>query len=54
MNIFFRIGDNLITAPNNDRILDGVTRKSIIDLCKFLKINVEINQYQLKNYFRLS
>ena len=42
MNIFFRIGDNLITAPNNDRILDGVTRKSIIDLCKYLKINIEV------------
>ncbi len=42
MNIFFRIGDNLITAPNNDRILDGVTRKSVIELCKYLKINIEV------------
>ena len=48
MNIFFRIGDNLITAPNNDRILDGVTRKSIIDLCNYLKINVEIRPISIK------
>ena len=48
MNIFFRIGNNLITAPNNDRILDGVTRKSIIDLCKYLKINVEIRPISIK------
>ena len=32
MNVFFRIGDTLITAPTSDRILDGVTRKSIIQL----------------------
>ncbi len=32
MNIFVRIGDKLLTAPNNDRILNGVTRRSIIQL----------------------
>ena len=32
MNVFFRINDTLITAPTSERILDGVTRKSIIDL----------------------
>ena len=34
MNVFFRIGDTLITAPTSDRILDGVTRKSLIQLCE--------------------
>jgi len=48
MNIFFRIGDNLITTPNNDRILDGVTRKSIIELCEFLKINIEVRPISVK------
>jgi len=32
MNVFFRINDTLITAPVSDRILDGVTRKSLIQL----------------------
>ena len=42
MNIFFRVKDKLITAPTNDRILDGVTRKSIIDLAKKHNIEVEV------------
>jgi branched-chain amino acid aminotransferase len=41
MNIFVRIDDTLITSPTSDRILDGITRKSIIQLAKDLKINVE-------------
>jgi branched-chain amino acid aminotransferase len=41
MNIFVRIDDTLITSPTSDRILDGVTRKSIIQLAKDLHINVE-------------
>jgi len=44
MNIFFRINDTLITAPNNDRILDGVTRKSIIQLASDLAIDCEVRQ----------
>lgn len=42
MNIFFRIGDKLLTAPTNDRILDGITRKSVIQLAKDNGIDVEI------------
>ena len=34
MNLFFRIKDTLYTAPTSERILDGVTRKSLIDLAK--------------------
>lgn len=42
MNVFFRINDTLYTAPTSDRILDGVTRKSLIDLAKHEGINVEV------------
>ncbi len=42
MNVFFRIGDKLITCPISDRILDGVTRKSVIQVAKDLGIEVEI------------
>ena len=41
MNIFFKIDNTLVTAPTNDRILDGITRKSIIDLAKYKGIKVE-------------
>jgi branched-chain amino acid aminotransferase len=34
MNVFFRINDTLFTAPVSERILDGITRKSIIDVAK--------------------
>ena len=42
MNLFFQIGDKLITAPTSDSILDGVTRKSIIQLAKDMGIEMEI------------
>ena len=42
MNIFFRIGDKLLTAPTNDRILDGITRKSIIQIANDLNIACEV------------
>ena len=41
MNVFFRINDTLLTAPISERILDGVTRKSLIDLAKRDGIKVE-------------
>ncbi|WP_299213001.1 branched-chain amino acid aminotransferase [uncultured Dokdonia sp.] len=44
MNVFFRVGDTLLTAPNNDRILDGVTRKSIIQLAKDAGIHVDVRR----------
>ena len=44
MNVFFRVNDKLITAPTSDRILDGVTRKSIIQLAEDLGITCEVRQ----------
>ena len=44
MNIFIRINDTLITGPTSDRILDGITRKSIIELAKAEGINVEVRK----------
>ena len=41
MNLFFRIGNKLITSPTSDSILDGITRKSIIELAKKENINIE-------------
>ncbi|MBU2525134.1 MAG: branched-chain amino acid aminotransferase [Bacteroidetes bacterium] len=41
MNVFFRINDTLLTAPVSDRILDGVTRKSILTLAKDNHFKVE-------------
>jgi branched-chain amino acid aminotransferase len=41
MNVFFRINDTLLTAPVSERILDGVTRKSIIALAKNMGFKVE-------------
>ena len=42
MNVFFRINDTLLTAPVSERILDGVTRKTLIDLAKREGIAVDI------------
>ena len=41
MNVFFRINDTLYTAPLSERILDGVTRKSLIELAQRDGIVVE-------------
>lgn len=41
MNIFIRINHTLITSPTSDRILDGITRKSIIQIAEDKGITVE-------------
>jgi branched-chain amino acid aminotransferase len=48
MNIFFRINDTLITAPTSERILDGVTRKSIITIAKDLGVKVEERKIKIE------
>jgi branched-chain amino acid aminotransferase len=41
MNIFVRFEDTLVTSPVSDTILDGITRKSMIQLCHDLNIPIE-------------
>ena len=45
MNIFVRINDTLITGPTSDRILDGITRKSILDIAKDENIKVDVRKF---------
>ena len=54
MNIFVRINDTLITGPTSDRILDGVTRKNIIDLAKVEGIKVEVRKFTVKEVVEAS
>ncbi|QYJ68128.1 branched-chain amino acid aminotransferase [Flavobacterium litorale] len=42
MNVFFRINDTLYTAPTSERILDGVTRKSLIAIAERENIKVDV------------
>lgn len=48
MNIFVRIGDKLVTCPVGDRILDGVTRKSVIALAEDQGIELEIRPIKVQ------
>ena len=48
MNIFVRLEDKLLTCPTNDRILDGVTRKSIIALAKDQGVDMEIRPIKVQ------
>ncbi len=48
MNIFARIDDTLLTVPTSDRILDGITRKSIIQIAKDENIPVEVRKISVK------
>jgi branched-chain amino acid aminotransferase len=47
MNVFFRINDTLMTAPISDRILDGVTRKSIIALAEKDGVPIEVRPIEV-------
>lgn len=48
MNVFVRINDTLLTSPTSDRILDGVTRKSIIQIAQDSGIDVEVRKVSVK------
>ncbi|MGJ8714542.1 MAG: branched-chain amino acid aminotransferase [Maribacter stanieri] len=48
MNIFVRINDTLLTGPTSDRILDGITRKSILEIAKDLGIKTEVRKITVK------
>ena len=48
MNIFVRIGDTLLTSPTSDRILDGITRKSILQLAEAEGIPTEVRKIRVQ------
>lgn len=54
MNVFFRINDTLITAPVSDRILDGVTRKSLIQLAEDNNIKCEVRPIKVNEIVEAS
>ncbi len=54
MNVFFRIKDTLITAPTSDRILDGVTRKSVIQIAKDNGIAVDVRPIKVSEIVEAS
>ena len=41
MNVFFRIGDTVVTPPLEDSLLAGVTRDSVLTLLRDWKVKVE-------------
>ena len=41
MNIFFKIGGKIVTPMLNGSILPGITRRSVIELCKAWGMDVE-------------
>ena len=49
MNVFFRINDTIYTAPTSERILDGVTRKSVIELAQRENIKLKFVQFSGRN-----
>ena len=47
-NIFFLKGETLVTAPDN-MILNGITRKHILDICRKNQIKVELACVKVKD-----
>jgi branched-chain amino acid aminotransferase len=54
MNIFVKIDNTLITTPISDTILDGVTRKSILEIAKSLGLNYEVRQLSVDELVKSS
>ena len=54
MNIFIRINDTLITGPTSDRILDGITRKSVIAIAEDEGIKVEVRKITVSEVIEAS
>ncbi|CEN45248.1 branched-chain amino acid aminotransferase [Capnocytophaga canis] len=48
MNLFFRINDVLMTCPASERILDGVTRKSVLTIAEKMGIKTEVRPVRVK------
>jgi len=51
MNVMVRIGDKLLTAPTSERILDGVTRDSMLKLAEHNGIEVEVRKITVQEIY---
>ena len=51
MNVMVRIGDKLLTAPTSERILNGVTRDSLLTLAKDNGYDVEIRPVAVQEMY---
>lgn len=49
MNVFVRINNTIFTPPTSEKILDGVTRDSFIQLAKRRGIEVKVEPVSVKN-----
>ena len=49
MNVFVRINDTIYTPPTSEKILDGVTRDSFIQLAKHKGIDVRVEPIAVKD-----
>lgn len=54
MNIFVRINDTLLTVPTSDRILDGITRKSILKIAEAEGITTEVRKIKVSELIEAS
>lgn len=54
MNVFFRINDTLLTAPVSDRILDGITRKSILEIAERDGIKTDVRKIKVSELIEAS
>ena len=54
MNIFVRINDTLLTVPTSDRILDGITRKSILRIAEAEGIKTEVRKIKVTELIEAS
>ena len=52
MNVFVRIKDKLLTAPTSERILNGVTRDSVLKLAEKLGIEVEVRPITVEEVYQ--
>jgi branched-chain amino acid aminotransferase len=52
MNIFFKIGNKLITPPLQGTVLPGITRKSVIELAKQWGMDVEERKISIDEVFQ--
>lgn len=48
MNLFFRINDVLLTCPTSERILDGVTLKSVLAIAEKMGIKTEVRPIKVQ------